>query len=122
MIPSQERKVDNLPLLLQPAPALVCTPVPETYPGLDTALRSEALLLTKKRSAIGITTCACTAAPPAIGLLNAPIRDLAESPLLLLPPPQKEVCPFLLPRLFCLLLPLPLLKSYMRQKTKFRCS
>ena len=72
MIPSRERKVDNLPLLLQPAPVLVRAQAPWTYSGLDTALRIEALLLTKKRSATETTTCACTAAPKPLGFTMPP--------------------------------------------------
>ena len=35
----------------------------------------------QERSAAGTTTCAYIEVPPAIGLWNAPIRDLEESPL-----------------------------------------
>ena len=120
---SQGHKVDSSRLPLPPMPALAPahTLAPWTYLGLGTALRSEALLPTKERSAVGTITCAYTVVPPAIGPRNAPINDQGESPLLPLPPPLKEVCPFLLPRLFCLLLLLSLPKSSMRQKTKFHC-
>ena len=119
-MPYHVLKEDSLPLppVLAPAPILA----PWTYLGLDTAPRIEALSPIKRRSVAGTTTCAYTVAHLAIGLRNAPTNDQGENPLLLLPPLQKEVCPFLLPRLFCLLLPLPLPKSSMRQKTKFHCS
>ena len=117
-----EHKEVSLPL--HQAPALVHSPAPWTYLGHDTAPRSEVPSPIKKRSLAGTITCAYTAAPPAIGPPNAPIRDLGGShlPPLLLPPPQKGVCsfPFLL-FLFCLPLLSPLPKSSMRQKTKFRC-
>ena len=105
-------------LALVPAHTLA----PWTYLGPNTTLRSQDQLLTKKRSATGTITCAYTVVLPAIGLLNAPIRYLEETPHPLLLPPLKEVCSFLL--LLCLvclppLLPLP--KSSMRQKTRFRC-
>ena len=121
-MPYHVLKEDSLPLppVLAPAPILA----PWTYLGLDTALRSEALLLIKKRSVAGTTTCAYTVAPPAIGPPNAPTRDLGEShlPPLPLPPPQREVCSsLLLLFLFYLLFLLPLPKSSMRQKTEFRC-
>ena len=120
---SQGHKVDSSRLPLPPMPALAPahTLAPWTYLRLGTALRSEALLPTKKRSATRTITCAYNVVPPAIGPRNAPINDQGQSPLLPLPPSLKEVCPFLLPRLFCLLLPLPLPKSSMRQKTNFRC-
>ena len=122
-IRSQGHKVDSSRLPLPPMPALAPahTLAPWTYLRLGTALRSEALLPTKKRSATRTITCAYNVVPPAIGPRNAPINDQGQSPLLPLPPSLKEVCPFLLPRLSCLLLPLPLPKSSMRQKTNFRC-
>ena len=120
---SQGHKVDSSRLPLPPMPALAPahTLAQWTYLGLGTAVRSEALLPTKKRSAIGTIICDYTVVPPAIGPRNAPINDQGESPLVPLPLPRKEVCQSLLPRLFCLLLPLPLPKSSMRQKTNSRC-
>ena len=64
----RELRVASLPLPPAPAPALVHTWAPWTYPGLDTALKSEALSPTKKRSAAGTTTCAYTVVPLAMGL------------------------------------------------------
>ena len=94
--------------LLYPVLALVPTPAPWTYPGLDTALRSKALLPTKIRRVAGSIICAYIVVSPAIGLRNAPINDQGESSLPLLPPLEKEVCWFLLLLfLFCLLLPSP---------------
>ena len=124
-MPFPEHRVDSLPLLL--AQAQVLTPAPWTYLGPATAPRSEDQLLNKKRNAAVTTTYAYTVPPLVIGLHNAHIRDQGESPLPPLPPPLREVCPFLLPFLLCLLFLfillrlLPLLKSSMRQKTKFRC-
>ena len=116
-------RVASSPLPPAPAPALVPTPALWTYLGPDTALRSEALLQIKRRSAAETITCAYTVVPLVIGLRNAPIKDQGESPLLPLPIPLKEVYLFLLLLLlFCLVLPLPLPKSSMRQKTEFRCS
>ena len=74
-------------LHLRPALALELMLVPRIYVGPDTAPRSERPLPTKKRSVAGTTTCAYIVDPPAIGLLNTPIRDLGESPQLLLPLP-----------------------------------
>ena len=119
---SQGRKVDSLlpHQLLAPGPV----PIPALWisPGLDTAPRSEALSPIKKKSVVGTTICACTVAPPVMRLPNAPTKDQGESPLLLPPPPLKEVCLFPLLCLFCPPLLSPLPKSSMRQKTKFRCS
>ena len=116
---SQGRKVDSL------LPHQLFAPVPEPIPalwispGLDTARRTEALSPIKKRSVVGTTICACTVALPVIGLPNAPTKYQGESPLLLPPPPLKEVCLFPLLCLFCPPLLSPLPKSSMRQKTKF---
>ena len=118
MMPYHALKEPSSPL--PPAPALVHTPALWTYLGLDTAPRSEAPSPIKKRSVAGTTTCAYTVARLAIGPSNAPTNDQGESPLLLPPPPLKEVCLFLLLCLFCLLLLLPLPKSSMTQKTSFR--
>ena len=116
-------KEASSPLPPAPAQALVPTPGPWTYPGLDTPLRSQGLLQNKKRSAAGTITCAYIVVPPAFELLNALIRDLEESPPPLLLPPQKEVCSsLLLLFLFCLPLVLSLPKSSIRQKTKSHCS
>ena len=119
---SQGRKVDSL------LPHQLFAPVPEPIPalwispGLDTAPRFEALSPIKKRSIAGTTICAYTVARLAIGPPNAPIRDQGENPLPLPPPPLKEAYLFLLLRLFCLLLPVSLPKSSMRQKTKLCCN
>ena len=114
-----ERREASSPL--HQARALVHTPAPWTYLGLDTAPRSEALSLIKRRSIAGTTTCVYTVARLAIGPPNVPTNDQGVSPLLRLLPPLKEVCLFLLLCLFCLLLLLHLPKSSMRQKTNFRC-
>ena len=117
---SQGCKADSL-LPHQPlAPVLEPTPALWIYLGLDTTLRSEALLPTKKRSAAGKTTSVYIVVPLGIGLRNAPINNQGESPPLPLLPPVREVCSFLL-FLFCPLLLLPRPKSSMRQKTNFRC-
>ena len=72
---SQGRKADSL-LLHQPlAPVLEPTPALWICLRLGTALRSEALLTTKKRSAVRTTTCAYIVVPLGIGLHNAPIND-----------------------------------------------
>ena len=121
-MPCQEPKEDSS--LLHPALALVHTPALWTYLGPDTALRSEDLSLIRKRNAAAIITYVYTVAPQVIGPPNALTRDLGGSHLPPLPllPPQKEVCSsLLLLFLFCLPPLLPLPKSSMRQKTKFRC-
>ena len=116
-----KRSVSSLPLPL--APALAHIPGPWTYQGLSAALRTEAPLLSKKRSTVVTTTCAYTMASTAIGLCKASTNDQGESPLLVLLPPLTEVYLFLLlPFLFCLLPPFPLPKSSMRQKTSYSCS
>ena len=117
---SQGPKAESL-LPHQPlAPVLERTPALWICLELDTALKSEALLPTKKRSAARTTTCAYIVLPLGIGLRDSPINNQGESPPLPLLPPLREVCLFPL-FLFCPLLLLPRPKSSMRQKTNFHC-
>ena len=63
-----------------------------------------AIIAPGRHGAPGGKSVVADVAHRAIGPPNAPIRDLGESPLLLPPPPLKEVCLFPLLFLFCLLL------------------